>query len=87
MKFRVTCQTPEEPALVYVIWKNKGQIGICKLCWEKIADKKWECGDSVRPDIKELLSDKARFGENPILTEYKPKEKESKELIENEGEY
>lgn len=71
MKLHVRCKTPEDPAIVYITWKKKGVVGVCAKCWERIADKDWETGDSPKPTMEEILSDKSRFGENPVLTEYK----------------
>ena len=67
------CKTPENPCIVYIVWKGE-QLGICSKCWEKFPlDLEW--GDSPKLTIKELLSDESRFGNNPIETEYKPKNK------------
>jgi hypothetical protein len=89
MNLRVQCATPEEPIHVFVVLKKREhkqivsvQVGICQTCWEKIGDKKWECGDSLRISIKELTSDKARGLEGAVLTEYKPKE--NKKLADQE---
>jgi hypothetical protein len=75
MKLHVRCKTPEDPAIVYITWKKKGQLGVCAKCWERIADKDWETGDSPKPTMEDILSDKARLGENPVETEYKLKGK------------
>ena len=96
MKLHIQCTTPEEPTHVFVTLKKKEhkqivsvQVGICKTCWGKIADKKWECGSDQRPNIKELTSDKSRGLEGAVLTEYKPKEskKNERDEIEEEEEY
>jgi hypothetical protein len=79
MKLRVKCQTPDEPVSVYVVWKRKEQMGVCKPCWERIADKNWECGKDPRPTVESLLSDKARGLEGATLTEYKHKNKKAEE--------
>lgn len=77
LKVRVSCHTPDDPVSVYV-QKKKNLIGICAKCWEKIGDKDWEVGNFPRPIMKELLSDKVRFGDNPVETEFKYKSKEEK---------
>ena len=87
LKLRVICKTLNEPDYMFIVWKKKGQIGICKSCWAKIGDKNWECGKDPRPNMKDLLSDRARFGENPIETVYKPKEKELKTRLTEDDEY
>ena len=73
MKLRVTCKTPNEPDYMFVMWKKKGQIGICKACWEKIGNKDWECGSDPRPTFASLFV--GRGLEGAVLTEYKPKNK------------
>lgn len=71
MKLHVRCKTPEEPCIVFIVWKKGEQIGVCDKCWSKIADKDWETGKGPKPTMEEVLSDKNRFGDNPIETEYK----------------
>jgi hypothetical protein len=84
MKLHVRCKTLEDPAIVYITWKKKGQIGVCAKCWERIADKDWETGDSPKSTMEEILSDKARFGENPVETEYKLRGKKLEEQKDEE---
>lgn len=86
MKLRVRCQTPEEPISVYVMWKKKGQLGVCKPCWERIADKNWECGKDSKPNMELLLSDKSRGLEGATLTEYKRKSIKEEQKDEQEDE-
>jgi hypothetical protein len=70
MKLHVRCKTSDEPSVVFIMWKGE-QIGVCARCWTRIAEKDWETGNSPKLTMEELLSDKARFGENPVETEYK----------------
>lgn len=86
MKLHVRCKTPEDPCIVYITWGKKGTIGVCEKCWIRIADKDWETGDSPKPTMEEILSDKSRFGENPVETEYKLRGKKVEEQTENEEE-
>jgi hypothetical protein len=83
MKLRVKCSTPNEVDYMFVMWKKKGQIGICKTCWEKIGNKNWECGDRPRPTFESLFT--GRGLEGAVLTEYKVKDT-IKESLENEEE-
>lgn len=69
LKLHKKCATPLEPSIVY-IEKNKEKIGICEKCWIKIAEKDWEVGNSLKLTMEDILSDKSRLGDNPILTEY-----------------
>ena len=87
LKLKIKCSTPNEVDYMFVMWKKKGQIGICKACWEKIGNKNWECGTDPRPTFESLFSEKARVGENPIPTEYNPKEKELKEQLTEDDIY
>jgi hypothetical protein len=82
MKMHVQCNTPNEPDYMFIMWKKKGQIGVCKPCWEKIGNKNWECGTDPRPTFESLFV--GRGLEGAILTEYKPKEINAKEIIEEE---
>lgn len=69
MRIHRRCKTPDEPSIVYIVWKNE-QLGICKSCWEKFpADLEW--GDSPKLTMEDILSEKSRVGDNPVLTEYK----------------
>ena len=70
MKLRVKCQTPEEPAAVFVKWKKKGELAVCAKCWEKIAVKDWECGDDSRPTFESLFSDEAKGLVGAVPYEY-----------------
>jgi hypothetical protein len=85
MKLHKRCKTPEEPAIVYIVW-NGETVGVCAKCWEKISDKDWETGDSPKPTMEEILSDKARFGENPVETELRPRGKKLEKKPEEENE-
>lgn len=87
MKLHVICKTPNSLIKLNIEWGRKGQIEICSDCWAKIGNKNWECGKDPRPTFESLFSEKARVGENPILTEYKPKEKELKEQLTEDDEY
>jgi hypothetical protein len=73
MKVRVRCKTPDEPAAVFIMWGRKGQISVCAKCWEKIADKDWECGNEPIPTLESLFSDEAKGLIGAVLTEYVPK--------------
>ena len=82
------CSTPMEPSIVFLQIENES-IGLCDRCWSKVANSDLEWGNSPKLTIEEILSDKARFGENPVETEYKwrgvVKEAETKEDEELEG--
>lgn len=69
MKLRVRCRTPEEPLYLFIAWKKEERIGVCERCWTRISEKDWDAEDLKR-DMGDILSDKMRFGENPIPTEY-----------------
>jgi hypothetical protein len=86
LKLRVTCETPDSPIKLYIQLKKKGLIAICNDCWERIGNKNWECGKDPRPTLESLFSDRARFGENPIPTEYKAKEIKKDEEYNEENE-
>lgn len=69
MKIHRRCKTPEEPCVVYIVWKSEN-VGICKRCWEKFPeDLEW--GNTPRPTMEQILSEESRVGKNPTLTEYK----------------
>lgn len=70
LKLHVRCKTPEDPCIIFIQKEHK-TIGVCDNCWKRIADKNWEVGDCPTPTMEEVLSDKSRFGENPVETEYK----------------
>ena len=79
------CKTPDEPSIVYIVWKNE-QLGICKLCWEKFpVDLEW--GDSPKPTMEDIFSDKSRLGDNPVETEYKLKGKKLEEQPTEEEDF
>lgn len=71
------CKTSEEPCIVYIVWKGE-TLGVCDKCWSRFpADLEW--GDMSKPTMEEILFGKARFGENPIETEYKLRGKKLEE--------
>lgn len=89
MHVHYRCKTLDEPPAIYIMWKNKGQIGICAKCWEKIADKDWECGTDLPPTLESLFSDEAKGLVGAVLTEYVPKGSKKgdiEEEIKNEDE-
>lgn len=83
LKLHKKCSTPLEPSIVY-IEKDKETIGICGPCWAKIADKDWEIGNSPKLTMEDIFSDKSRFGDNPVLTEYKERGVKENEPSEEE---
>jgi hypothetical protein len=85
LKLHVRCNSPDDPTCV-IIQKGDEQIGVCEKCWKRIAEKDWEIGSAPRPILSELLSDNARFGENPIETEYKFRGKKDEESPTEEEE-
>lgn len=72
LKLHKKCSTPLEPFILYIV-KDKETLGICLKCWNRISDGGWEIGDLPKPTMEEIFSDKMRFGENPIETDYKLK--------------
>jgi hypothetical protein len=70
LKIHKRCKTPDEVCVIFV-QLPKEKVGICRVCWDKIAEKDWEVGDSPKLTMEDILSDKVRLGDNPVETEYK----------------
>jgi hypothetical protein len=86
LKLHKNCSTPLEPSIVY-IEKDKETIGVCEKCWAKIADKDWEIGNSPKPTMEDIFSDKSRLGDNPVETEYKERGVKNDEPSEEEEDF
>jgi hypothetical protein len=71
LKLHIRCKTPEDPCIIYIQVKDKEAIGVCEKCWSRIASKDWEIGDGPKLTMEDILSEKSRVGDNPVLTEYK----------------
>jgi len=85
MKIRRRCKTPEEPYVLYIVWKGE-TLGICKQCWERFPDD-LEWGESPKSTIEEILSDKSRGLEGAIETEYRFKEKKLGEQTKEDEDF
>jgi hypothetical protein len=72
---------------VFIQHEKVGMVGICAGCWAKIANSDYEWGTDPKPTLEQIFSDEARFGKDPVLTEYKPHVKKSDEPKEEEEEY
>lgn len=83
MKLHTRCSTPEDPCIIY-IRKGDKTVGICEKCWGRIADKEWEVGDGLKLTMEDIFSDKSRYGENPVETEYKLRGKKLEEQKDEE---
>ena len=83
LRVHKACHTPEDPCILYIQADGK-TIGVCAKCWEKIADNDWEVGNGPKPTMEDILSDKSRFGENPVETEYKLRGKKLEEQKDEE---
>jgi hypothetical protein len=75
--------TPDEPNAVYLVW-NGETIGLCRRCWDRIADTDVEWGDNPKPENFAQLLESARGLEGAVETEYKPFEKFKSEEPEQE---
>lgn len=78
LKLHKKCSTPLEPSILFIT-KDGEQIGVCEKCWKRIADGDWEVGDAPKLTMEDILSDKSRYGENPVETEYKLRGKKLEE--------
>jgi len=83
LKLHKKCSTPLEPSILFIV-KDGEQIGVCEKCWKRIADGDWEIGDGPKPTMEEIFSEKAKFGENPVETELRPRGKKLEEQKDEE---